>query len=207
MPRLPLGGNLVTNGDFEVPPSFTAAQTGNGYLDGTATGTSALSTNYGWHVAGNGTRAVQFDSVEKYSGTNSLKVTLSANSSYAEIRSNLCTTYNQAKGFIVQASTAYRATFYMKTTNMTGDATNGAYGVVLMSKADGTAGTTSSSTTAVKTNTDWTKYTITFTTASDDRFGHFEFRFYGHQGAATLQGTANIDEVQITPTATARTAV
>lgn len=206
MPRLPIAGNLIANGDFEIVPTLVAAQTGAGYIDGNATGSAALATAYGWHAAGGGTRSVQFDTTEKYEGTASLKIAVTANASYAEIRSNQCNTYNQARGFILQPSTQYTYSYRLKTTDMVGDAAGGVYGILVLSTAAGTAGSSPAQGTAVKVNTNWTLYTVTFTTSATDYFGHFEARFYGHNGTGTLKGNAYFDVIRVYKTTQVRVA-
>ena len=54
--------------------------------------------------------------------------------------------------------------------------------------------------TYVKTTTDWTLYTVTFTTAANTVYLAFDHRVYGHQGAATLIMDAWFDDIYLAPT-------
>jgi hypothetical protein len=72
------------NYDFETAPPFTAAQTTDNWIDGTATGSS---TNvYGWWASPRATAiAVQFDSTVSFSGTYSLKISTTNTTGRARI--------------------------------------------------------------------------------------------------------------------------
>jgi hypothetical protein len=87
----------------------------------------------------------------------------------------------------------------MKTSLGSGDATNGARVNFQERNGAGTA-VTSNQPTAVKTTTDWTLYTVTFTTNANTRFINPVLQIYGHQGTATLIMDAWFDEVTIKPT-------
>ncbi len=207
--RLLVNGNLVKNGDFEYAPPFTAAtNTNQRWIDGTAAG-STTNDLFGWGMTTvSGTVAARFDSTEKNSGNNSLKLSTLAASSYIEC--HIART-DSAAGRLSYAipvlpSTSYTYSFYMKTNYVSGDATNGAF--MQFQTYDGTlTAVGGTSTSAVKTTTGWTRYTASFTTEATARFVAPKCVIYGHQGTATLIMDAWFDDIVLTPTTpTARSA-
>lgn len=195
-----VGGSLVKNFGFEYAPAFVAATTGsNKWVDGTAAG-SVSNDIYGWKTDGGNSHSSQFDNSNSNTGTYSMKLSTLAVASYNETRGN-ASGYNTAatEGFPMQPNTAYTFTFWMKTNYVSGDSTSGAHVDLLEANSAGTSGAEHSSS-AIKTTTGWTQYTLNFTTAASCARGHVELRIYGHTGLATLIMDAWFDDISVTPT-------
>jgi len=196
-----VNSNLVKNGDFEYAPPFVAAtNNSNKYIDGTAIG-STTNDLFKMYLVKNGVAGdseAQFDSSVKYSGSNSLKISVKTANKYAQVFIN-ATTYYQAGTNPALPSTSYTYSFRMKTNYVSGDSNDGASIMFNFAKADGTASGSFQST-KVKTTTDWTLYTGTFTTAADTVAINVNPRVYGHTGAATLIMDAWFDDVTFRPT-------
>lgn len=208
--RRSVNDNLLANGDFEIAPAGTTATTAtNVWIDGSANG-SATNDQYGWCTNRSGTASALFDTSDKYSGSYSLKLSSLATNSFMQARSVLGTASHQKlrlNGVIVLPSTSYTLTFYMKTTVVSGSATSGARVAVVQYNAAATSLTTNQST-AVLTSTDWTQYTLTFTTQATCNFIDVQCRVTGNDGTATLIMDAWFDALYLTPTtAVTRTAV
>ena len=198
-PRHKLGGNWVLNGDFESIPPFTANQTANGYIDGTASG-SATDDTYHWHANGSsGGWTVNFDEVEKYAGSASLKLHIDAGKYMVGKSNNWDGVYGTgAKGRMrVIVGNTYRLSGWIKTDNMSGDSTDGLkLGLVFM-KSDGSLKSASYATGAIKTDQDWTYYESDIVAPADAVYAAALLRFYGHTGAGTLTGDAWFDYVSV----------
>lgn len=193
--------NLVKNGNFEYAPPFVAAtNNSNKYIDGTAAG-STTNDLFKMYLVKNGVAGdseAQFDSSVKYSGSNSLKISVKTANKYAQVFIN-ATTYYQAGTNPALPSTSYTYSFWMKTNYVSGDSNDGASIMFNFAKADGTSSGSFQST-KVKTTTDWTLYTGTFTTAADTVAINVNPRLYGHTGTATLIMDAWFDDIVLTPT-------
>lgn len=207
--RKAVNGNLVYNGDFEYAPVVNAGQTGGDtWINGTVAGSS--SNIFGWYVYSyNGTRTAEFDTSVYYSGTKSLKLSLGATSSNIGIASNK-TSGNpkiEADGYIpLLPNTSYTASVRVKTNITSGSATTGVAASFVEKIGVGTGSTITVLVTGLITTQDWTQYTATFTTGATTRYGAFELRLTGNNGAATLIGDAWFDDIQLVPTtAVART--
>lgn len=203
--RKAVNGNLVYNGDFEIAPVVNVPQT-NGYkwYDGTVGGTSisgspSITTNrvpgiYYWDEVGQG--SIMLDSTEKHSGNYSLEVSTLATGSYAiaSLGDFLLDDYIK-----LLPSTSYTYSYWMKTNYVSGDATNGAS--VIFIQKDGARNTGTATVGGyVKTTTDWTQYTGTFTTGATTRAAIIQFVVDGDNGAATLIMDAWFDDITLTPT-------
>ncbi len=135
------------NNSFETAPSFTAAQTGANWIDGTATG-SSVNNAYAWALYSLvGTVATQFDTAQSHTGSYSLKLsTLAASSLIMDANSILSGVARLANCVPVQPSTAYTFTYWMKT-NVTSGSGLGAFGRLIEFQSDGnTTNTTSDGT-------------------------------------------------------------
>lgn len=183
----PFGTGLtdVFNGTFESAPPFTAPQTGNGWVDGTAGGSGNVT--WGWNSGGVGTVQSYFDTAVPYSGQYAFKASLLGVGSYIETKN--VPGYDTPLGYpyrlaLVPGQT-YTLSFRMKTNYVSGDSSSGAFICLLTADAWG-RDTLEYSSTAVKTTTGWTKYTMTFTAGANIYSGHVEMRIYGHTGAGTL---------------------
>jgi hypothetical protein len=192
-----VGSNLVGNGDFEyAPPTSVPHTTMSRWVDGTAAG-STSNTNFGVYIIGAAGISAQFDSSIKASGKNSLKVSAPANK-WLEAYVGY-TGYGTTKNYIpILPSTSYTLKFKMKTNYVSGDS-NGARVIVYI--ANGAFGAiTSQNSTLVKTTTDWTSYTVTFTTTSDARYARVCGAVATDVGAATLVMDAWFDDIELRPT-------
>lgn len=191
--------NLVANGFFNTIPTLIAPQTTNlKWVDGTAAGSST--NTYHWFGRGtSGGNSVSFDTTnQRGTNVNSINLHCGLSTSAIEISNDVGNTYNTppGQGFVLKPSTKYLLSGWVKTANMTGDSNNGAGFSLLTADATGNdiGGV---STTYTKTNIGWTYFSATHTTASNIAAGHVELRFYGHTGAATLQGDAYFSEVEV----------
>lgn len=195
--------NLVFNGDFEYAPAFTAATTtSQRWIDGTSGG-STTNNIYGWGTNLSGTTSVQFDSSEKKFGNNSLKISLLAAGSYAEVNKYGSNTTQFYKSYLIPAlpSTSYTVTWWMKTNYVSGDTSQGAtVGLIEFNGAFSATTFNSGSGATIKTTNDWTQYSFTVTTQSTTRFLNVQPRIYGHQGTATLIMDAWFDDISIVKT-------
>ena len=185
---------LVRNGDFEYAPAFTAATTTSGrWIDGTAGGSS---TNvYGWYTNFAGTGAIQFDSTVRDSGSNSLKVSTTAINSIAYALTTEIGLNSGASYYSLLPSTSYTLTFRMKTSLVSG--TSRVAFVRHTQYTGAKASSTGTDSTYVNTTTDWTTYTISFTTEATTRFGHTRCYVWGQEGAATLIMDAYFDNISL----------
>jgi len=188
--------NLLSNGNFEYAPPFTAATTGSGrWIDGTAAG-SLTNSVYKWRLSvGAGTPSAQYDNTVYKNGANSLKVT-SGVGGWAEVINGT------AKDFFVPVlpSTSYTLSGWIKTEYISGDATVGAQ-MFAYEYSGAIVGGSLRTTTAIKTTTDWTEYSVTFTTASTTRYLAIGNSIKGHNGTATLSMIAWFDDITLTTTA------
>lgn len=195
--------NLIFNGDFEYAPAFTAATTtSQRWIDGTSGG-STTNNIYGWGTNLSGTTSVQFDSSEKKFGNNSLKISLLAAGSYAEVNKYGSNTTQFYKSYLIPAlpSTSYTVTWWMKTNYVSGDASQGAtVGLIEFNGAFSATTFNSGSGATIKTTKDWTQYSFTITTQSTTRFLNVQPRIYGHTGTATLIMDAWFDDIVLTKT-------
>jgi hypothetical protein len=190
--------NLLSNGNFEYAPPFTAATTTTSrWIDGTAGGSGASQAPYTWGLFGASlSTSAQFDTAQTKTGQYSLKLsTLSAN--------RICTVAPQiavtTQGIpSALPSTTYSYSFWMKTNKTSGDSA-GAYIDFLERNGAGNAGTSHLST-QVNTTTDWTYYSGSFTTASTCRFITPKLFVEGNTGTATLIMDAWFDDITLTKT-------
>lgn len=195
--------NLLSNGNFEYAPPFTAAQTSSGWIDGTAGGSLSTGYQYGWGLNRSGTATAQYDSTEKKFGTNSLKLSTLAVASYAEVNKYGSTSAPYYKASVIPAlpNTTYTVTWWMKTNYVSGDSSQGAtVGFIEWNGAFSATTFNSGPGATIKTTTDWTQYSFTVTTASTTRFVNVQPRIYGHTGTATLIMDAWFDDITLTKT-------
>lgn len=194
--------NLLDNGEFESVPTFVGVQTSaQRWIDGTVGG-STTNDLYKWGVLNSGgTISCQFDPDIKYSGTNSLKISGVSAGSYIQVHRRISSTEATIRkyGTPVLPSTSYTLTYWMKTELVSGDAATGASLAISQRNAANTQ-TASSTGTIRKITTDWTQYTITFTTHANTRFIDIALQVLGNAGAATLIMNAWFDEIVLKPT-------
>lgn len=200
--RVPANGNLVKNFDFEVAPTFVAAQaTSARWIDGTSAGSTTNST-YKWAFAQEtGTGLVQYDSSTAHLGTYSMKLSTTATGSLVQVAPVLSTNAADVviSGIRATPSTDYTLTFWMKTNYVSGDSNDGAYILVSFSDSFGT-GLSSASSTKIKTTTDWTQYTLNFTTTSLTQIIYPRLRIEGSTGTGTLIMDAWFDDIYLAKT-------
>lgn len=207
------------NGDFEnAPVGSTPTTTTARWIDGTAGG-STTDSSYRWVVNLSGSASALFDSTTFYTGLYSLKLSTIGTGAFskADIFIGTETVANISKYCIpAKANTAYTLTYRMKINYVSGDATNGAaLGITQYNSSGGSLGTSLG--TYIKTTTDWTQYTISFTSNAAVVWFDINPRVYGHQGTATLIMDAWFDDIVLKQTtrttastrtvATARSAV
>jgi hypothetical protein len=190
--------NLVTNGDFEYAPAFTAATTSsNVYINGTAAGTTTANT-YGWRTNYTNSCSAQFDSAEKANGNYSLKLSTTGTNAIAQAQYYSPPSTSTTAYFELLPSTSYTITFKMKTNYVSGVG-RGAFLRHTQYSGDKVAGTGTDST-YINTTTNWTDYSISFTTASTARYGLIRLFTWGQDSSATLIMDAWFDDIVLTKT-------
>jgi len=172
-------------------------------MDGTASG-SVTPTGYDWHFKRGGATGVyaKFDEVNQRNGKACMMVYFPAGN-YFEIRSNNAYTYSLYdvnKQFEIIPGHTYRASGYMKTTDVSGDSSSGIGMKILLSTAVGGASEAITLASYIKVNQDWTYYEVEFTASGTSVAGHIELRGYGHTGAGTLTGKAYFDDINLIDT-------
>lgn len=194
--------NIVPNGYFELYPSGTIATTGTAtrWVDGTAAGSQAKSSVYGWAIptggyAGNA-EAI-FDSSVVYSGSRSMKLSNTNATGAISVATFRNATPNEY--FNLLPNTAYTFTARIKTNNAV---TNGAYVDVREFTGAGSAVTTRSTTKLAGTN-DWTLLTLNFTTGATTLLGAILLRL----NVVGNVSDAWFDEVDLRPTTFVRPSV
>lgn len=203
--RNQIGGNLVKNGDLSYVPVVNVAQTTVGnYIDGTSTG-SASNNLFRWGLVSiTGTGSTLFDTSTKYNNLPSIKVSTSTITSAIQISNYAVNVPAQAilNGYPVLPSTSYTCTVAIKTNYISGDSNDGAnLQVRERSATGGTIGTPSSTaTTKIKTTTDWTVYSIVFTTNALTRLINIDMLVTGNTGTGTLIMDAWFANITLTPT-------
>lgn len=161
---------LITNGDFELSPTFTAVQTSDNWIDGTAAG-SATNT-YGWWASPRATAiAVRFDPTNSHGGTNSLKVSTTNTTGRVRVFNVPASAGNitaaSSPYFIpVLPNTSYTLTGWVKTNNV---AAGGAFIEAVEMSAAYAVGTSHASSTLSGTNA-FTQLSTTFTTGASTAF-------------------------------------
>ena len=197
--------NLVYNGDFSIVPAVNVPQTtAFSWLNGTATGilssgvrdfTGKIYGIYYWDRT-SGTGSIMIDTTEQINGKNSLKISPST--------AGTANTVSIGDFFVGQyisvlPNTSYTLTGWMKTNYISGDANSGArFYSMLKNGARGYITTTTP--TSIKTTTDWTFYTTTFTTGATVRFAVILMQITGNNGAATLLMDAWFADIVLKPT-------
>lgn len=200
--RVLADGNIINNSDFEIYPSFTAAtNTITRWIDGTASGSASNST-YKWATQNlTGTAAAQFDTSVFKTGSASMELSTLATNSQVGVSPVTATTVAALAigGIRISPSTSYTCSVWMKTNYVSGDSSDGANIQFVTRDLAGTA-LSLNVTTLVKTTTDWTQYTVTFT--SDATAAYITPRMYvqGTSGAATLIMDAWFDGISVKKT-------
>lgn len=160
---------LITNGDFELAPTFVAAQTADNWIDGTAAGSST--NTYGWWASPRATAiAVQFDSSKSHGGTYSLKISTTNVTGRARVfnviasAGNITATVANAPYLIpVSPNTSYTLTGYAQTNNV---AASGAFIEMVELDSAYVVGTATPSNKLTGTVSAWTLLTATVTTGA-----------------------------------------
>ena len=211
--RKTVNKNLIYNGDFEIAPVVNVPQTtGYKWYDGTAGGngssTASVNTNrttgiYFWDRLLNG-NSLLLDSAVKYSGNYSLKLSNAVTANY--MIASLAD-FNRDDYISLLPSTSYTYSYWMKTNYISGDSTGGAF-IDFRLYNGARVQTDQTNGTKIKTTTDWTFYTATFTTNATTRSLVILPTISGNTGTGTLIMDAWFDEITFTPTtATTRTAL
>lgn len=198
--RKVVDGNLVKNAGFEYGPPFTAATTtANRWIDGTAAG-STTNDIFGWFRTGAGSCDAQFDTSTKKGGLASLRISTLGVGAQLVLQNHSNGVAAQVKyGAPVLPSTTYKGTFFMKTNYVSGDSNDGAY--MNFAECDGGGnGIINNLSTKVKTTTDWTSYSVTFTTNASTRYIIIDASVQGATGTGTLVMDAWFDDIVLKPT-------
>lgn len=205
--RFEAGALPIVNADFSNVPTFVAAQTSAGWIDGTSTGSQA-GLPYGWAVFGvTGTVEVEYDEVETYLGKPSLHLANMDVASRVTCQNIIAaSTLGMTQALKVLPNTAYTATFAMKTMYVSGDSSDGA-SVAFVERSEAGTSLLVNASTIVKTTTDWTTYTVSFTTGATTRNLSIRPQIIGNTGASDLIMEAWFADFRITSPALLRTAV
>lgn len=204
--RVIIGDAPIRNWSFEYQPTFTAAtNTAARWIDGTAAGTTT-DPGYGWAILGlTGSAQAQYDTSTAVTGTGSMKLSTTNTGSLITV-SNLVATTQPFTACVAQPSTSYVCTFKMKTNYVSGDSNNGASVAFVERNAAGTALVTNTST-EVKTTTDWTTYTVSFTSNAATAWIAPRLQVTGSSGTATLIMDAWFDDIRVTSSIYNRTQI
>lgn len=160
----------LINANFEAVPTFTAAQTADGWINGTASGSSTDSASGWWASPRAAAIAVQFDTSTSHSGTASLKVSTTNTSGRARVfnvkaSAGAVTANSSNKPYLIAVlpSTSYTFTGWCKTNNV---AASGAFIEIVEVNSSFAVGTSTGSTALSGTNSSWSQLSVTVTTAS-----------------------------------------
>jgi hypothetical protein len=196
--RQQIGANLVYNGNFELAPSSSVAQTSAGtYIDGTAGG-SSTNQLYGWLVNPlNGTASTQFDAANPHTGNYALKLSTLATNSKVGVNS---------LSIPVLPATSYTLTGWIKATNHSGSSSTG----IEVNAQEYNVNTFIRGNTLVSgivSTQGWTLYSLTFTTSPTTNNVQIAPQIFGTDGAATLILDAWIDDFTLQQVAPPRSTV
>ncbi len=196
-----VNNNLVYNGDFEIAPQVNVPTTTQfRWIDGTAAGVSSPINIFGWGLqTGSATATALFDSTVSHSGNYSLKLSATATASSVKVSNKANSSYFGSMSPVLP-STSYTISGWYKTSVTSGTATTGVM-VQAIGKIneDNNEDVTYTAVSGVKTTTDWTYFTYTFTTDSNINYIKTAFRI-NNDGAATLIMDAWFDDIQLYPT-------
>ncbi len=165
--------NYVSNPGFENAPTFTAAQTTvANWVDGTASGSSTNSL-YRWYAAlrqGSATWTIQYDNTVSHSGSNSIKIAVTASTS-GEVCvrqiNNSGTSWAQNPFLIpLYPSTSYTFSAWMKTDTVGNTGTNNATFSCQLLTSSYSFSASKTGTIGVTGTTNWTQHSTTFTTSA-----------------------------------------
>lgn len=192
-------GELLYNGGLEFVPPFTAAANiGLRWINGTASG-STTDSRYGWYVfdvSASGAN-VRFDPSEFYSGTHSMKLSLTDSASRLVQVWNESSPASLYRMRSVLPNTSYTLRYRLKTNRTSGDGT-GAFAT--FSQRTGTGAFVSDTNgTGIRTTTGWTEYSIQLTTSATTRFMLVKLQLLGTGGTANLIMDAWFDDISLMP--------
>lgn len=213
--RKMVGGNLIPNGDFSYVPKVNAlTTTASRWIDGTAGGAGAGFKIFDWGLRkrSNASNGAMFDTTTLYNGLPTMKLSQPITNGFVEVdlyRPGTNPTSADIPDLIpVLPSTSYTYSYMMKTDVTSGSATSGANCAFIEFAGSAGAALATNILSYVKTTTDWTYYTGSFTTNASTRYLDVEMRIYSNDGAATLVMDAWFADIRLTPTTnTTRTAV
>lgn len=211
-----VGGNMLYNGNFEVAPLTNTFQTTSSkWLDGTAAGTSTVSTNpygtgltgiFGWYCnyISNG---CQFTTTNPHSGNYCmlLQATSGTASGIEGINSASAFFANQTNGGIpVSPNTSYTVTFWVNITSVSGSGMLGFQLALYQSNGNASAGSAFTIGGTTATTSGWTQVTETVTTSSTCHYVAFVFKIDCSSGSGAPAMTVYIDDVSLVPATTAQ---
>jgi hypothetical protein len=171
IPQRKTPDNLLSNGNFEYAPPFTAVTTTfSRWIDGTSGGSSKDDSPYRWFILSSSanTFSAQFDTSVYYSGAASLKLstTNATGIANASMGSNANRQTVEKTAVPALPNTTYTLTGWIKTNNAASNAVY--FDIVELNNA--AAGQATNSTSKLSGTNDWTQLTKTFTTTSATRY-------------------------------------
>lgn len=198
--RKEVDGNLVHNGDFSyIPPTLTP-QTGNAWIDGTASGTTINPPIFGWRKYSNDS-----SHTANFTALNELRVTSAGGiNAYSWVGSDRnvasgdpTTTTLRENGIILLPDTSYTLSSRAKT-----DATfaAGQASIVLdQHSLVGGAPIVANSMSLTSATTSYTNFSITFTTNSSTRYCAIKIS-NGAIGVTSVASSLILDNIDLRPT-------
>lgn len=196
MARRAIWDNLLKNGDFSsYPVGVIPTTAATAWIDNTNAG-SLVNDSYGWAIAksGAGTASALLNA-----GTLKLAITVAnATVDARRVQSTITNEKLRKNAVWVQPSTSYTITFRMKTNYVSGDSTGARMAIVQYDGANAALTTTNS--TAVKTTTDWTDYSVVITTQATCNFIDPRPTLIGVTAPSTLLMDVEFDDIVIRTT-------
>jgi len=164
--------NLLSNGNFEYAPPFTAVTTTAArFIDGTATGSSNTEYVYKWRNSSiaTSTASASYDSTVYRSGNYSLKLSTTTIGAIAATTYGNLDTVSSIKTSLIPVlpNTTYTISGWAKTNNAAADSVK--ISIFEFTGVSTSSNQNSSTNTLTGTN-DWTLLTLTFTTAGATRY-------------------------------------
>jgi len=185
------------NGNFEDIPSFVAAQTGNGWIDGTASG-SATNDRYGWRkYSSSASNLAQFDTSIKHGGAAALKISnIGGVNSYNWVGTDPnvavgppTVTTLQKYGIPIKPNTAYKITFWWRGSGLANNQAS------ILFNTRNLSGGLVDSPSVTGTPTDWEEKTLTFTSGATAAFLVVAAFKNGYIGLTSNAGDLWIDDI------------
>ncbi len=199
-------GNLVYNGDFEYAPQTSVLTTTPfRWIDGTSNGSNISDNVFGWGLtSASANSGAMFDNTEKYRGAYSMKLSTGVAGGVVSVDNTPTSAAFFSNNIVVQPSTEYKISGYIKKVVASGSATTGANirldaydsggSIVQFAMLNSSLGATTA---------DWTYFERTFTTNTRTRNLILRMQIIGNNGSADLIMDAWFDSLVLWPTASA----